>query len=521
MELVIVGAPGTGTAGVGRALAARHGARFIDLTGDPARRPDAISGARLSDAPDDGPTIRRVIAADRIVVDTAVRARLYRGRRVVWLDLALDRIVERLRSVRREDVEIEGDFRPFTAQHLARYLPYYAAGVRVDASDSVAATIDRIQAVLDRPTGRGTLILRTEVHDGSIELGEGILDDSLVHVLQRLGARRSVILATEASRERALQAGRLIAASGIGIDVEELPDGETVKRLDQQQLLFRRLAQLGLHRADPLIAFGRDDLLEAATFSAAVWLRGVPLITVPVTTLGLIDTAIGGKGGIDLPDVGRNLVGAFHNPHAVILDVDLVHGESAADRRAALAEAVKYGLIGDHRLLSLLESGEPRSGGAAWPTGKELLELVERCALAKRRVVADDERDSGDVRIVLNLGHTVSHALEAATHYRLRHGEAVAYGLRAALEIGVAMGVTPRPIGARAVRLLHRLGLGDEALDVSVDSVIEYVESDKKRRGGGLRWVLVAGDGVTVRDDVPPEVVRSAVRVAIGGSVGP
>ena len=153
------------------------------------------------------------------------------------------------------------------------------------------------------------------------------------------------------------------------IEVEELPDGEPAKLLGQQELLFRRLADLRLERGDPLIALGDDALLEAATFAAATWLRGVPLVAIPVTTLGLIDTSIGGKGGIDLAGVGRNLLGAIHQPTATILDVGLVDDEPAADRRAALAEAVKYGLIGDDGLLSLLESGGRAGTDRPWPRG--------------------------------------------------------------------------------------------------------------------------------------------------------
>ena len=149
MEAVLIGAPGSGARGVGKSLAERRGARFVDLTGDPARRPDVVSGVRLADEPDAGPTLRRVIAADRIVADTALRARLYRGRHVVWLDVPADQLVERLRSVRRADVEIHGDLRTFTVRHLAEYEPYYAAGTRVDGSGSIAATIDRIDPVLE------------------------------------------------------------------------------------------------------------------------------------------------------------------------------------------------------------------------------------------------------------------------------------------------------------------------------------------------------------------------------------
>ena len=153
---------------------------------------------------------------------------------------------------------------------------------------------------------------------------------------------------------------------------------------------------------------------------------------------------------------------------------------------------MKYGLIGHEGILSLLETGDGRAGDRPWPHGADLLELVERCVLVKQRMVLHDERDAGDVRIALNLGHTVSHALEAATGYRLRHGEAVAYGLRAALGIGVSMHVTPPAVAARAIRILDRLELGRAPLEVRVDDVLAYVQTDKKRSGGKIRWVLVS-----------------------------
>ena len=302
------------------------------------------------------------------------------------------------------------------------------------------------------------------------------------------------------------------------VDIEELPDGEPFKVLANQESLFRRLAELRLERGDPLIAIGDETVLEAATFTAAVWLRGVPLIVVPVTTQGLIDTSIGGKGGINLPGVGRNLLGSFHNATATILDIALTSGEPEADRRAALAEAVKYGLVSDEGILALLENapGFDVDGPGSEATG--LLELVERCALAKRRAVIEDERDTGDIRIALNLGHTLSHALEAATGYRMRHGEAVAYGLRASLEIGTSMGITPPSVAARAARLLRRLDLGQEPINVPVPEVLGYIEADKKRRDGRLRWVLVGKAGAEVHEDVPPAVAGAAISAVLTGT---
>jgi 3-dehydroquinate synthase len=304
-------------------------------------------------------------------------------------------------------------------------------------------------------------------------------------------------------------------------EIEALPDGEPAKTMGQQEALFRRLAARHLERTDPLVALGDDALLEAATFSAGVWLRGVSLVTVPITTLGLIDTAIGGKGSIDLPGVGHNLLGTIQQPTATILDVDLVADEAPDDRWHAMAEVVKYGLVADPRLLAVLEAfHRDRAGGP--PTGTALLEIVERCALIKRRYVLTDERDRDDVRIALNLGHTTSHALETATEYRLSHGEAVGYGLRVALGIGRMIDVTPPGVAARAARILDQLGLGGRRLDVSVDQILSLIENDKKRVGDRTRWVLVGGSGIVVRDDLPDAIVRTAIEQALSpASSGP
>ena len=504
---------------MGRALAERHGASFIDLTGEPARRVDAMSGLRRAPEPDVGPRLRRVIAADRVVADPGLRARLYRGRHVIWLDVPADRLLERLRAVRREDLAIQGDLRRFLTDHLTAYTPYYFAGAQVDASGSIAATISAIEPILAEPADPGTLVLRAEIHGGYMELGEGTLGSSLRHVMRRLSSRRCAVVTSPASRRKADETARHLAGqTGAAVDVMELPDGEPSKLIDQQERLLRTLAEGRFERQDPLFAVGDDVLLEAATFAAAVYLRGVPLVTIPVTTLGMIDTSIGGKGGIDLPRLGRNLLGAIHQPTATILDIDLVRDEAVLDRRAALAEAVKYALIGDDALLGLLGSGAQTDDDRPWPRAWELLELVERCALAKRRLVIDDERDTEGVRVALNLGHTVSHALEVATGYKLRHGEAVAYGLRAALLIGVSIGVTPVPVARRAERLLTGLRLAQDAVDVPVADVLAYIESDKKRKGNRIRWVLVATDGITVRDDVPTASVDHAITAALAGT---
>jgi 3-dehydroquinate synthase len=241
----------------------------------------------------------------------------------------------------------------------------------------------------------------------------------------------------------------------------------------------------------------------------------VPLIHVPTTLVAQIDSSIGGKTGVDLPE-GKNLVGAFHQPLAVVIDIAALGTLPERHRRAALGEAVKMAALGDERLFDLLESdGEAIARGAPDASGA-VAELVERSAWAKVEVVSADERehDPAGGRMSLNLGHSLGHAYEAAGGFRdLLHGEAVAYGLRAAVRIGRELGVTPVDRAARIEDLLSSLRLAVAPLPYSLDSVLVALETDKKHAAGSLHWVLPTADGIVIRDDVPSELVE---RVAAG-----
>jgi 3-dehydroquinate synthase len=228
----------------------------------------------------------------------------------------------------------------------------------------------------------------------------------------------------------------------------------------------------------------------------------------------MVDAAIGGKTAVNLPE-GKNLVGAFHQPSAIVIDVDLLRTLPERQARAALGEAVKMAALGDERLFELLESdGQAiaRSDPVTVASGA-IAELVERAGWAKVEVVIADERERNPAggRITLNLGHSVGHAIEAAAGYGgLLHGEAVAYGLRAALRIGLEVGVTPADRAARIGRLLDSLGLATEPLPYPLSAVLGHLASDKKHASGRLRLVLPTADGVIVRDDIEPAVVERA-----------
>ncbi|HUP55628.1 MAG TPA: 3-dehydroquinate synthase family protein, partial [Methylomirabilota bacterium] len=246
----------------------------------------------------------------------------------------------------------------------------------------------------------------------------------------------------------------------------------------------------------------------------ATYLRGIPIVHVPTTLVAQIDSSIGGKTAVDLPE-GKNLVGAFHQPAAIIIDVAVLATLPERQRRAALGEAVKMAALGDERLFELLERhGDAIARGDAEAVERgDIAELVERCALAKVDVVAADERERGPRggRIALNLGHSLGHAVEAAAGYGgLLHGEAVAYGLRAACRIGVTAGVTPSERASRITRLLDALGLAREPLPYALDEVLDHLAKDKKHTGGRLRWVLPTADGVEVHSDIADDVVAAA-----------
>jgi 3-dehydroquinate synthase len=217
---------------------------------------------------------------------------------------------------------------------------------------------------------------------------------------------------------------------------------------------------------------------------------------------------------VDLPE-GKNLVGAFHQPAAVIIDIEMLRTLPGRQMRAALGEAVKMAALGDERLFELLEADGPaiaRGDGAVFTSGV-LAELVERAGWAKVEVVLADERERGTSggRITLNLGHSLGHAFEAAGGYGgLLHGEAVGYGLRAATRIGVEAGVTPPERAERIGRLLDAVELAIQPLPYPLAAVMDHLATDKKHAGGRLRWVLPIADGVVIRDDIDPALVEQA-----------
>lgn len=342
-----------------------------------------------------------------------------------------------------------------------------------------------------------------------IHVGRGLLDRADELCPLPADARHLLVVTQPAVAERHLP--RLQAAlerTGREVSVVLVPDGEQAKDVDNLATLWRRFAQASppLGRHDVVIALGGGVVGDLAGFAAATWNRGVAVVQVPTTLLGQVDSAIGGKTGINLVE-GKNLVGAFHQPLAVIADVDTLATLPPADLVGGLGEVVKYGFIRDPAILDLLEA-DPAAATAG--DLDVLEELVRRSADVKATVVSGDEREAGQ-RAHLNFGHTFGHAVEALTGYgSMRHGEAVAIGMVMALRLGVAEGVTPPELVERAERLLDALGLPTRAPSLDRDQVWATMARDKKARDG-LRWVLLAGLGDVVVTRADQDNVDKAI----------
>ena len=547
MDVVLVGLPGSGKSVVGRRLANRHAAAFIDLDeriesaagrtipeifaddGEATFRALERSAIAELGPPDHAVDIRRVIATGGgAVVDPRNRWALYRGRTTVWLDGRPEVLAQRLRRSPHVRPLVSGHDPIGTIRDLANRRERFYAAAEIHQS-GLAEVHGVVGAIEQRLPGAGasaggTTLLRTTSPIGRIVLGDGILVEALATELEALGARRAIVVSEPGAWEAAgEQAAAGLRERGWTVERVLLPQGEAAKRLSVVESAASALARLRVERSEPLVAIGGGALGDTAGFLAATYLRGIPFIQVPTTLVAQIDSAIGGKTGVDLPE-GKNLVGAFHQPAAIVIDVAALRTLPERQLRAALGEAVKMAALGDERLFELLEAHGPAIGrgeAQVFESGA-VAELVERAGWAKVEVVISDEREHGATggRIALNLGHSLGHALEAAAGYGgLLHGEAVGYGMRAAVGIGVEAGVTPADRAERIARLLDALGLATEPLPYSLEAVLGHLATDKKHAGRRLRWVLPTADGIAVRDDIAPDMVeRAASALLAAGS---
>ncbi len=295
-----------------------------------------------------------------------------------------------------------------------------------------------------------------------------------------------------------------------------LPPGEKHKTMASVDRLLREMIRAGADRGSLMIAFGGGIVGDVGGFLAAIFMRGIPYVQVPTTFLAQVDSSVGGKVGVNLPE-GKNLVGNFHQPRAVFADIGVLGTLPERELRAGLMESVKAGIIRDRALVRYMEENAPLILGR---DAKALEKVIAASIRMKAGVVNIDERESG-LRMILNLGHTVGHAIEQATAYKvLLHGEAVAWGMIAALHLGAQRGTISRSQFERLQNLVYRYG-PLPALKLRAAKVIAATSGDKKNVGGVRRFVLPLGIGdAGVVEDVSPAELEAAVGYMLAQAKG-
>ncbi|ETZ99777.1 3-dehydroquinate synthase [Mycobacterium kansasii 824] len=320
-----------------------------------------------------------------------------------------------------------------------------------------------------------------------VVIGSGVLTqlDELL-----AGRHKVAILHQPVLAETAETARKRLADKGIDAHRIEIPDAEAGKDLPVVGFIWEVLGRIGLGRKDALVSLGGGAATDVAGFAAATWLRGVSIVHVPTTLLGMVDAAIGGKTGINT-DAGKNLVGAFHQPLAVLADLATLQTLPHNELACGMAEVVKAGFIADPVILDLIEA-DPEA--ALNPKGDVLPELIRRAVVVKAEVVAADEKES-ELREILNYGHTLGHAIERRERYRWRHGAAVSVGLVFAAELARLAGRLDEATAQRHRTILSSLGLPVSYDPDALPQLLEIMAGDKKTRAGVLRFVVLDGLG--------------------------
>jgi 3-dehydroquinate synthase len=521
-NLILTGFMGTGKTAVGRALARRLGRAFVDMdaiieerAGEPIARIFAEEGEaafRRMEAD----LCRELAAQQGLVIATGGGALLPEDNLamvrasgpVICLTASPEAILRRLANGGDRPLLNAHDRRARIAALLAeRAEAYGRIPLQIDTTGlSVKEVAYRILALAPAPPTH-TLPVR---HPGGVypvHLGRGLLAQT-GPLLRELDVGGSVALVTNPTVE-GLHAGPAVESlekAGFKVTLCTVPDGEAHKRLGTVRGLYDDLIAAGLDRRSPVVALGGGVIGDMAGFAAATYLRGVPLVQLPTTLLAMVDASVGGKVAVD-HSRGKNLIGAFKQPAAVLVDPDALATLPEAEFAGGLAEVIKAGVIGDPALFRQIESHGPAP--LPW--------IIERAIRVKRAVVEGDPYERGR-RAVLNLGHTFGHALELLSGYALPHGQGVSIGLVAAARLSARMGLCEKELAARIERVLTRLGLPTTFRGHTPAQVWRAMGADKKRRGKKLRFVLPRALGdVIVTDDVAQndvlEVLASLVEM--------
>ncbi len=514
-RVVLVGMPASGKTTVGRILARRLNRPFVDIDDLVATRlgvsvPDFIDArGERAFRDEESVAVTEALAVPGAVVatgggtvlDPMNRWRLWEHGNVAWLDVSPERIVRRLAA----DPVPRPTFQPYRRETMARTLAdrtfaYRAADVRIDASGTPASVArDLVERIGPRTAGR-------RLFDADIARNHPVGPDTtrLVMGVDHLASAHlegfSVV-----DRRLIKVAPDILAALSL-TQVMAVTSGERAKRLRSVERILEELSRAGVERGTPVIAVGGGTIGDLVGTAAALFARGMPLIHVPITWLAQADSALGGKVAVDLGQA-KNAAGAFWPPVAIYSELAALRTLPLASRRDGMAECIKCAMIGDPVLWRLIEE---RGAAALRRDEASRYAIIERSARLKLAICARDPFETGERR-TLNLGHTVGHALEIESGYKLKHGAAVALGVRAVTAIAAGRGADP-DLRARLDSLLAALGyrLHHDFDDAAVRTAMR---SDKKRLSGKQRWILPMAIGHVVEvDDVTDDEVSVALQ---------
>lgn len=450
----------------------------------------------------------------------------------VWLDAPPDVLIQRLSDQQRRDRAgavrplLQGDdpLGGLTAMRRGRAPYYRRADLAIPVQTMEVTTVVRLLAEAVEQAGVWQIVLDMPGGTSRVQVGTGVRDQLATVIASRWpGARTVWVIADEHVAKHHLEpAVHLLDSAGITTRPVTFPAGESSKSLAGLRHLYDALLGGGVERTDVVVALGGGVTGDLAGFVAATVLRGVGLVQVPTNVLSMVDSSVGGKTGIN-HSTGKNLIGAFYQPPEVVIDPAYL--ETLPDRqyRNGWAEIIKHGLIepstpaGKSGLLELIEANAVSLRDRSSPV---LPEIIRRNVEIKASVVHADEREEG-LRAILNFGHTIGHAVEAAG-YKLLHGEAVAVGLHGAMRLAVKLDRVDASDADRVRDILAAFGL-PVSVRADPDEIRAYMRQDKKRVAGDQQWVLpVRHGGVAIERGVPLSAVDDALRtVTSGGSALP
>lgn len=507
-ERVFVSGPmGSGKSSVVRRLAELWGTRAVDLDaiiearegrtvsalfaerGEAAFR--ALERMVLDDLLGD-PAVRIVALGGGTVTDQALRRRLLQEGTLVTLKASLDTLARRVGSGHGRPLLAGGDVRARLSALLEQRAAAYAechAEIATDGRD-----LDDIAQDIDRVVSDAPIVVPLGERTYRVEVGAGIRHGLGTHIAKAVPSKQ-VVLVTDTGVEEpwATRVRGALEEGGFQVTMVVLEAGEQHKNIASIERIWNAALEASVDRDALVLGLGGGVVGDMAGFAASTILRGIALGQLPTTLLAMVDSAVGGKTGIDRPQ-GKNLIGSFHQPRFVLCDVETLTTLPLAERRAGLAEVVKSAWLDGEASVRALEA---RAESLLSGDFEATTEAVRMSVQLKARIVTEDEKETG-VRAMLNLGHTIGHAIEAASGYAaLRHGEAVALGMVAAFRLSVGLGMASKDDAARMEALLRRLELPVE-LDRYLDEhALTFVGADKKRKGGKLRFIVPKGPGDT------------------------